>query len=60
MGAKCPFKILEANSLNKTLALSDESFGPEGAKFDLVFSMQKQNSNIMSECFTTIQKAFSS
>ena len=58
-GAYCPFKTLGASSDDASLVLDDDAFGPEGAKFDLVFSMQKQNSNIVSQCYTIVFKSFS-
>jgi hypothetical protein len=58
MGAYCPFEVSDA-SRNATLTLKDEGFGPEGASFDLTFTMARPDSNIVSSCSVVVSKAFS-
>jgi hypothetical protein len=45
-------------SRNATLTLTEESFSPEGANFDLTFTMKRAASNIASSCSVVVTKAF--
>ena len=57
-GGRCPFDSSTKTLSPSVLTLTDKDFHPEGGEFKFTLKLSRPDTNIKTECSTTVTKAF--